>query len=90
MAMITGSEALMHAAAASGVTICFANPVGVLKKIFQQKPSLQDRGTMLTLHTHTQGTTEMWQVSALDACPTVRAILGMHETVCTGMPSTLP
>lgn len=31
-----------------------------------------------------QGTTEMWLVSALDACPTVRAVLGMHETVCTG------
>jgi len=30
------------------------------------------------------GTTEMWLVAALDTQRSVRAVLGLHETVCTG------
>jgi acetolactate synthase-1/2/3 large subunit len=54
--LVTGAEALLHAAAAGGVDVCFANP----------------------------GTTEMPLVAALDRVPGVRAVLGLHENVCTG------
>lgn len=30
------------------------------------------------------GTSEMWFVSALDAVPSIRPVLGLHETVCSG------
>lgn len=30
------------------------------------------------------GTTEMWLVGALDKTSAVRAVLGLHETVCAG------
>lgn len=30
------------------------------------------------------GTTEMWLVGALDKSPTIRPVLGLHETVCAG------
>jgi acetolactate synthase-1/2/3 large subunit len=53
---VTGAEALVAAAAAAGITVCFANP----------------------------GTTEMSIVTALDLVGGVRAVLGLHENVCTG------
>jgi acetolactate synthase-1/2/3 large subunit len=53
---MTGADALIQAAARSGVDVCFANP----------------------------GTTEMPLVAALDEVPGVRAVLGLHENVCTG------
>jgi acetolactate synthase-1/2/3 large subunit len=52
----TGAEALVSAAEAAGINVCFANP----------------------------GTTEMPIVNALDAVGGVRAVLGLHENVCTG------
>ena len=30
------------------------------------------------------GTTEMWLVGALDKTPSIRPVLGLHETVCAG------
>jgi acetolactate synthase-1/2/3 large subunit len=53
---LTGAEALVGAAVAAGIEVCFANP----------------------------GTTEMPIVSALDTVPGLRAVLGLHENVCTG------
>ena len=53
---ITGADALVLAAAHSGIELCFANP----------------------------GTTEMPLVASLDRIPGVRAVLGLHENVCTG------
>src|SRR4051812_10382336 len=53
---LTGADALVGAAAAAGIEVCFANP----------------------------GTTEMPLVTALDEVPGVRAVLGLHENVCTG------
>lgn len=52
----TGADALVRAASAAGVEVCFANP----------------------------GTTEMPVVTALDAVPGIRSVLGLHENVCTG------
>jgi acetolactate synthase I/II/III large subunit len=54
--VFTGAEALVLAAARSGVRVCFANP----------------------------GTTEMPLVAALDRVPGIQAVLGLHESVCTG------
>lgn len=53
---VTGAEALVGAAQAAGIRVCFANP----------------------------GTTEMPIVNALDSVAGVRAVLGLHENVCTG------
>jgi acetolactate synthase-1/2/3 large subunit len=93
-ATLTGAERLLAAAVEAGVQICFANPgaptgAGSFARADAESASLRPpppplRPRALSLSLSPTGTSEMHFVAALDSVPGVRAVLGLHETVCSG------
>jgi acetolactate synthase-1/2/3 large subunit len=81
----TGAERLLRSAVEQGVEVCFANPgegadpARVRTASFQAAPL-----TAPPLPSPLAGTSEMHFVSAMDTVWGMRAVLGLHETVCSG------
>ena len=87
----TGAEHLLQAAVEAGIEVCLANPgaLGGRGSGRQAGGRAAARGaegpcdSQMSLNCGA-GTSEMHFVSALDAVGGMRAVLGLHETVCTG------
>jgi acetolactate synthase-1/2/3 large subunit len=77
-ATTTGAEKLLQAAKEQGIEVCFANP-----GTFSTAPLHRCRPSLFP-PLSAPGTSEMHFVSALDTVWGVRAVLGLHETVCSG------
>ena len=83
----TGAEAMILALAQGGVEVRSPPSPASLKSLFFFPSS-----SVVWSHSNfsTQvcfanpGTTEMWLVGALDKTPSIRPVLGLHETVCAG------